>query len=219
MRAHIFAIVEPKGGAGKSTTCLDLTRGLQLLGFKVLLIDGDPQKTIMKWYKETEIDINVIEAKEGTIHKIVPNYINQYDYIIIDTAAKIDNVTSSALKIAETVIIPIQPSQWDIDSMEDIIDEITSKIDRGENLKRAAFVVTQILSRTLMGKEIREVLKNYRNIDTLKSSTTIRNPWRIAQAANSTVVDMFPNSEAAKEANNIRDELIKYVNKKEALHG
>ncbi len=46
MNAQVVALVNQKGGVGKSTTCVNLGVGLAQAGKKVLLIDCDPQASL-----------------------------------------------------------------------------------------------------------------------------------------------------------------------------
>ncbi|MCB1796919.1 MAG: AAA family ATPase [Candidatus Competibacteraceae bacterium] len=43
--AHVIAILNPKGGTGKTTLSINLARAFQRSGFRVLIVDSDPQGT------------------------------------------------------------------------------------------------------------------------------------------------------------------------------
>ena len=46
MNAQVIAVVNQKGGTGKSTTCANLGIGLAQAGKKVLVVDVDPQASL-----------------------------------------------------------------------------------------------------------------------------------------------------------------------------
>ena len=45
----VIAVLNQKGGAGKTTVATNLSRAIQLLGHTVLLADSDPQGSARDW--------------------------------------------------------------------------------------------------------------------------------------------------------------------------
>jgi chromosome partitioning protein len=130
---HVIAILNPKGGTGKTTLSINLARAFQQSGFRVLIVDSDPQGTARDWsqasqehYPEANMP-SVVGLDRPTLDKEIPAISYDFDLVIIDGAAKLHQLTASALKVADTVLIPVQTSSPDIWSAMDLVDVIKAR--------------------------------------------------------------------------------------------
>src|ERR1041385_8397911 len=119
----IVAIVNQKGGAGKTTTCVNLAGGLAEAGYSVLVVDADPQASALNWRnnagEDSQLGFDVIGLPSATIHKDLPGIVSRssYEVVIIDCppggvlkGSRSDDITRSAMLAAHVILIPLQPS-------------------------------------------------------------------------------------------------------------
>ncbi len=120
MSGKIITIAQHKGGAGKTTLSAQLAAALSETGAQVLTVDVDPQGSLTEWHRAREISLG---RKNRIAHKQVQgwrlmrearSYAAGFDYVVIDTPPHTESESSVAIRMADLVLMPIQPSPLDI---------------------------------------------------------------------------------------------------------
>lgn len=112
----IISILNQKGGVGKTTLSIHISSTLALAGKKVLLIDADVQRSALDWASSRNSDpiFSVVGISTNTIHKEIQLLKQNYDFIIIDGPPRVYDVVRSAIAASDVIIIPVQPSPYDV---------------------------------------------------------------------------------------------------------
>lgn len=206
----IVAILNQKGGAGKTTISVNLARALQQAEKKVLLIDSDPQGSARDWHAAGEGNLlSVIGLDRPTLHKDIKNISDRYHWVLIDGAPQLAEMAISAIKCADIILIPVQPSPYDIWAAEDLVEVIKARQEITEGKPKAAFVISRQITNTNLGKEIREALNGYK-LPIFESGTFQRVVYAKTAATGSTVLDTEPYGEASVEIKKIAKELEEF---------
>lgn len=204
-------MLNQKGGSGKTTIATHLARALQLDGADVLLVDSDPQGSARDWAAVREDQpLTVVGIDRPTIDRDLKN-VARKDYVVIDGAPQAADLAVSAIKAADFVLIPVQPSPYDIWATADLVELVKQRIELTDGRLQAAFVVSRAIKGTRIGGEITEALIGY-GLPVLDSRITQRVSYPGTAAAGTTVLEAEPDSDAADEiralANEIKQKLI-----------
>lgn len=207
----VIAVLNQKGGSGKTTIATHLARALQISGADVLLVDSDPQGSARDWAAVREDQpLTVVGIDRPTIDRDLKN-IARKDFVVIDGAPQAADLAVSAIKAADFVLIPVQPSPYDIWATADLVELVKQRIELTDGKLQAAFVVSRAIKGTRIGIEITEALKGY-GLPVLESRITQRVIYPSTAANGTTVQDSEPEGDAAQEvialANEIKYKLI-----------
>jgi chromosome partitioning protein len=152
---HVIALLNEKGGAGKSTLSINLAVALHRQGRKVVLIDADPQGTARDWREASPEGIDLPPVVALDRPELLLSSLKTFaaDILIIDTPAKAERMSANVVRVAQTILIPVQPSAADVWASAAAVKLIQSKIDVGGSVQ-AGFVATRVSPHTKLSKEI-----------------------------------------------------------------
>lgn len=150
---HVFTLSNSKGGAGKSTSCLSLALTAQRdLHCPVYVVDFDPQATSLRriMTTRTEDDKQVLPLIAMTQ---MPS--GNFDGLVfVDTPGLSKSATRRAADLADTLIIPVQPSA---DDLEAALFTMAFALEFG---KRTCWLPTRVQPSRLPSKFIHDSLRD-----------------------------------------------------------
>lgn len=159
---RVIALLNQKGGAGKTTLATHLAGELALEGLRVVLIDADPQGSASDWAERRAQSAlkrlyGVYGLARETLHVEVPQIAQTADFVIIDGPPRSAAITRSALLACDLALIPVQPSAYDIWASADMV-RLIEEARLYRPALRAAFVINRRVVGTVIGREARAAL-------------------------------------------------------------
>lgn len=171
----VIAFVNEKGGVGKSTLALNLAAALLRRKINVVLIDADPQSTLRDWRSARPDGVNLPEVvgldAPGMLSALSDHI--AADVAIIDTPARAERITAHAVRVADTVLLPVQPSGADVWASAAAVTLINSKRDLGGRVN-AAFVCNRTHAHSHISRDIRAGAWNEYGIELLEPAIANR---------------------------------------------
>lgn len=129
MSPYIITVAQQKGGAGKSTLAAHIAVYFSSLGKKTALLDIDPQGTLTHWYRVREQrddlpedDIMCSAISGWRVQSELRAVRHKYDIIVVDSSPHAQTETKTAIREADAVVIPTQPSPADLWATQTVID-------------------------------------------------------------------------------------------------
>ncbi|RWH39201.1 MAG: cobyrinic acid a,c-diamide synthase [Mesorhizobium sp.] len=161
----IIALLNQKGGAGKTTLALHLAGEWARRGNRVTLIDADPQGSALDWSQQrsrsgTPRLFGVVGLARDTLHREAPELARDADHVVIDGPPRVAGLMRSALLAADLVLIPVQPSPLDGWASAEMLVLLTeARIYRPQLAAR--FVLNRCGARTIIARDTAETLADH----------------------------------------------------------
>lgn len=208
----IIAILNPKGGSGKTTLSTNLAQSLYERGKSVLIVDSDPQGSARDWHAAMEDNpLSLVSLDRPSNLKTLNTISTSYDFVVLDGAAKLEDMMAATIKVADVIILPIQPSPYDLWAASDLVEFISARQEVTDGKPLAALVVTRAIQGTKLEKEIGKALKEY-ELELFKTQIIQRQIYPQTAAEGKTVFSSS-NSDAKGEINHLTDELLLLISK------
>ena len=118
--AFVVAVAQQKGGSGKSTIAANLAAVLAGGGRRVALLDTDPQGSVTRWHEERlrqgdrATPLFFDRPSGWRVPAALDRLRRQQDVIILDTPPHAGTDAKLAIRAADLVLMPLQPSPADL---------------------------------------------------------------------------------------------------------
>ncbi|CAH1686556.1 Chromosome (plasmid) partitioning protein ParA [Hyphomicrobiales bacterium] len=198
----ILALLNQKGGVGKTTLALAIAGEWAMQGRRVILIDADPQGSALDWSEMRAREglprlFSVIGLARDTLHREAPALARDADLVVIDGPPRVAGLMRSALLATDMVLIPVQPSPFDGWASAEMLALISeARIYRPELVAR--FVLNRCGARTVLARDTAATLADH-DPPALASRIGQRIAFAVAAQSGRIVRELDRESAAARE--------------------
>lgn len=203
MIQQVIAIAGQKGGAGKTTVAAHLAIALSQRGKRVAVIDIDPQGSLSAWYNIREARFGVgytgitfLTAAGWRVANEVARLKIHHDVIIIDSPPHVETDAKTAIRAADLVVIPVQPSPMDLWATKATLELIAKE------RKKYCLLLNRVSPNSKLAKEIGDQLEGL-----LLMGLGNRVAFAACLMEGRCVTETEPASQAAKEVKAVVEEI------------
>jgi chromosome partitioning protein len=204
--AIVITVAQQKGGTGKTTLAANLAAALAV-SRRVALLDIDPQHSLTRWNElrpRTAAQLTFSDVSGWRVTQELDRLKATHDFVVVDSPPQIDTDARLAVRGANLVLVPVQPSPPDIWAAEG-----TLKLAAAEK-RNAAIVLNRVPS---AGKLRETIAAQLRRDGKPLLATTIGNRTGFANAfaEGLAVTEAAPRSIAANELRALLAELLEMI--------
>lgn len=212
------AVLNSKGGAGKTTVATCLTRALEAQGDRVLLVDSDPQASARDWHGiDPDNPTTVVGLdRPGSLRSL--RDMGPYDWTIIDGAGRYERITAEAASAADLVLLPVQPSPYDVWALHDVVQLVQQRQVIADGQPLLGALITRAVPRTVLDREIMDAIEQ-QELEAMDARLYQRQIYPRSANEGRTPLEAEPTGPAANEIRAAAAELRSIFELAEAVGG
>ena len=162
------AVIQQKGGSGKTTLAINLAAAAHLEGRRTLVVDMDRQASAFDWSAArkhgSELEgLAVVKADRAIPLPRFKEISRGYDYVFLDGPPRLGDVTQSAAVAADVAVLPIQPGPFDFWAVAETLESLDTADGIREQLGRKpirrVFVINRAAKNTTLAREAEDELR------------------------------------------------------------
>jgi chromosome partitioning protein len=207
MTGKVLTMAQQKGGAGKTTLVAQLAVAFASQGRSVALVDIDPQGSLTRWFKIREAagkaqKMSLTAVTGWRAQAAVDKLKASNDLILVDSAPHAEIEAKIAVRVADLIIVPVQPSPLDLWATEP-----TLALARSEK-RKALIVINRDQTRMKLSETLAAHIANL-GAEVARSTIGSRTAFAASMMEGLGVVETGSRTKAALEMMALADEIMK----------
>jgi chromosome partitioning protein len=205
----IIAVVNQKGGTGKTTVTTNLAVLFATQGTEVLLVDADPQQSALEWQRDRPAHlppVSVIGLPAPNLHREIPRLQAKYPIILIDGGGRVTATARATVAVADFLLVPTLASLPDARSTQRFFQEVVEEVAAIKGRVSGAILFTMVKTGTVFNVSGQGPIKDL-GYPVLETTLSHRIIYQEAFAQGMSVGESDPRSKAAEEVQALFHEL------------
>jgi chromosome partitioning protein len=235
---RVIAIVNQKGGCGKTTVSINLASALAEAGQRTLLVDMDPQShcAVGLAVPEEQIEQSVydvlisksrnepirlmagITERENCLKNILDEVRGEYDYVVVDCPPAVGLLTFNALRAATNVIVPVETGYFALHGLSKQLETLSILCERCDHHVNVRVLASMYDVRTKMAREILAELRNHFSDKMFRTTVNFNTKIKEASSFGQPISEYDPASKGQADFRALAEEMIASGPKRRQRH-
>jgi chromosome partitioning protein len=204
----IVAVLNQKGGVGKTTTTLNLGAALAAAGCKVLLADLDLQRDLAAYENTLQVPNVRFSVTEATA---LPDLLKQkdFDFALLDCPPSLGEETGAALRIADIALVPVAAEFPAVRGLARVLEVIGAAKKVNRQLQ-TQILVTMLDRRSDHGPTILAAVRAIPGVNTCDAVIPRSLHFAKAAARGESILQFAPKSPGTEAYRSLSQEILNF---------